>query len=927
MLPDDVRTALLRAQKAVAAGEYEEALRLLDPISNRKAGAARTDELRGEAFAGLGQLDEAVQALQTAAKARPSSALFLRLADVLLRQDALEDARRAFRESLDGDPGPEVRFGARRGLAEVYRRRDRPDRAVRELRKALAVEGEALDGRDEVTLALAARLLELDRVDEAESALAPLAGEPAAAVAEGRILWRRGQGGAALEKFEVALTSAEEIPGLRLDAARAALDAGQPKRAAQLLDGVADSLHVRITRGRIALAQGEHDRARALLDRALDERPDDPDALSAAGWAALEMGDVPAALDRFHHLLTVTDSGANALLGLGASHAQTGELGTARRLMAAAVEQGAGGEARLRLGRILIELEDPAAAIECLSGAENDASDPKVQEVLADAYARLATPVVLPPSGSREPAAILRAARALRERTGASPHLEFLRPDAQRVLDALDAPLDVAILGEFNAGKSTLVNAFVGEVVVPTGVLPTTAHIDVLRFGPRRTAQLHLVNGDIEEVALRDVKKRVKADQGSIDHIEYLYPHPVLRRVHFWDTPGFNALDDDHERQANEALDRAEAIVWVLDATQALAETELTHLQRIHNAPERLVVVVNKVDRLADGELDEVVAHLQAALEHPGYLGIYPVSALECVRAWQADEDATSSGVPALIEALDTQVFDRAGAIKCVDGELSIRSIAQQIAAVADRRGRELEAAAARIDVIRGRIAAERDALATFVEEESSRLEGAFDLLVDVVLREVDETAQPGNRLLDTLFVRPRLDDEDLEFVLGFLQARYDDVLARSRARVQARLRKLDALVGQEVDAIAVGLTSANRRLLSRRTRDWQDRAAAQRRLLTERVHGRYVAIARGRASAPGAERSLRDAARTDGDDERRTILRRVLPEPSGIADAIVAESQEYFTMAGRFCDTLRADLLVMAIEARATATGLENTQ
>ena len=929
MLPDDVRTALIRSQKAIASGEHAEALRLLDPIVNRKAGAARIDELRGTALAALGRHEEAVEALRSAAAARPTPEVFLKLGQVLFEQGAPEDARRAFRESLEGEPPADVRFRARRALAQVYVSRNRPDRGVRELRKALAVESDELgEELGAARIELATCLLSLDRVDEAEAALAPIAGDPAAAATEARILARRGLAPAALARFEAALLH-QPGPELSLDAAASALDAGELDRAAGLLEGLgADA--VATVRGRIAFARGDAQGALDLLTDALVRHPDDPAALGAAGWAALELGDVSLATQRFHHQLTVTRGDAEALEGLGACHAAAGELGTARRQLAAAVEQGAGLSARTRLAQVLIDAGDPAAAVETLTAAEADPDGDKVQDTLALAYARLATPVTLPAVGTRNPAALLQSARALHDRIGAAAHLAGLRERAAAILDALDAPLDVAILGEFNAGKSTLVNALVGEVIVPTGVLPTTAHIDVLRFGPRRAAQLHLHSGEIEEIALRDVKGRVKRDAGSIHHIEYLYPHPTLRRVNFWDTPGFNALDDEHERQAAEALDRAEAIVWVLDATQALAETELTHLERIHNASERLVVVINKIDRLGASEVDEVVEHVGRALSAIGCVGVYPISALAAVEAKtgrDAQDSGDDSGLDTLTAALEEHIFDRAGSIKCVDGVVSLHALAADVRSEANARGESLEAAATAVDEIGRRIQAEQTALReTFVPGEMARLEGAFELLVDVVLREVDETAQPGNRLLDTLFVRPRLDEEDLEFVLGFLEARYDDVLARSAGRVEAQLRETDAVVAQGADGLMRDQSPEHRRLISRRVRDWLDRAAAQRRLLTERVHGRYVAIARGRASAPGAERLLREAARMEPGDDRRAKLRDVMPESGGLADAIVSEGEEYFAMTVRFCDTLRADLLVLAIEARAMATGLEIT-
>ena len=74
--------------------------------------------------------------------------------------------------------------------------------------------------------------------------------------------------------------------------------------------------------------------------------------------------------------------------------------------------------------------------------------------------------------------------------------LPDLERRAQGLRDELDRPLVLAILGEFNAGKSTLVNAFVGADVAPTGILPTTATLKVqvgqaVRGGETVIAVLH----------------------------------------------------------------------------------------------------------------------------------------------------------------------------------------------------------------------------------------------------------------------------------------------------------------------------------------------------------------------------------------------------------------------------------------------------
>ena len=88
-----------------------------------------------------------------------------------------------------------------------------------------------------------------------------------------------------------------------------------------------------------------------------------------------------------------------------------------------------------------------------------------------------------------------------------------------RALEAFDRPLLVAVMGEFNAGKSSFVNALCGAEVAPTGVTPTTATINVLRYGdragsarrlPRRQRASRCAAADVAALlaALRDEEAR-----------------------------------------------------------------------------------------------------------------------------------------------------------------------------------------------------------------------------------------------------------------------------------------------------------------------------------------------------------------------------------------------------------------------------------
>src|SRR5438477_13132039 len=72
---------------------------------------------------------------------------------------------------------------------------------------------------------------------------------------------------------------------------------------------------------------------------------------------------------------------------------------------------------------------------------------------------------------------------------------------ACEALSGDDPPLDVAVLGQFKSGKSSLLNAVLGESVFPVGVVPVTAVITRAAAGPERVVRVTRLDGAVEEIA------------------------------------------------------------------------------------------------------------------------------------------------------------------------------------------------------------------------------------------------------------------------------------------------------------------------------------------------------------------------------------------------------------------------------------------
>jgi GTP-binding protein EngB required for normal cell division len=283
-------------------------------------------------------------------------------------------------------------------------------------------------------------------------------------------------------------------------------------------------------------------------------------------------------------------------------------------------------------------------------------------------------PVVAPATDDRKLAirGVLTDLAAAAEAAG----LPFVARDIRETrLPKLDEErFSVVVLGEFNHGKSTFINALLGAPVLPTGITPTTAILAHLTHGPRASATLVGEDGarrSIDAAALADWLtvdgleaqsagkgagvKAGGARMAEIHHVELTHPAPLLEnRLTVVDTPGVNDINEQRAEITYGYLPRADAAVFLLDATQILTASERQFLEEriLRSTRDRLLFVVAKVDLLSEAELAETLAfarkHLTAIVPEPA---IFPVSAKRALAG-----DRAGSGLDAFVTALGATV-------------------------------------------------------------------------------------------------------------------------------------------------------------------------------------------------------------------------------------------------------------------------------
>lgn len=154
---------------------------------------------------------------------------------------------------------------------------------------------------------------------------------------------------------------------------------------------------------------------------------------------------------------------------------------------------------------------------------------------------------------------------------------DFPEAQMEQVRDAVfhsDHPFLLTLVGPFSSGKSSVINALLGETVLEVGPVPTTDHIAILRYGP--TVQ--------------------KTRTGDISTI--FYPAELLERLSLVDTPGLESVFKEHDDLTQRFLHRADIVLLVMIATQVLTAGNLEFMQHLKEYGKRLIIVVNQTDLL-----------------------------------------------------------------------------------------------------------------------------------------------------------------------------------------------------------------------------------------------------------------------------------------------------------------------------------------
>jgi len=320
----------------------------------------------------------------------------------------------------------------------------------------------------------------------------------------------------------------------------------------------------------------------------------------------------------------------------------------------------------------------------------------------------------------------------------------------------------LVVLGEFNHGKSTFVNALLGSDILPTGITPTTASINHVVHAPSPTAKVVLLTGESKPLEPSQLQEWVTVAGGRAAEVAYVevgFPSELLQNnVVLVDTPGVNDLNEQRAEVTYGYVPRADAVVFLLDAGQALKDSEREFLRSrvLESARDRLIFVLGKMDMLSRDERVAVVDYVRNGLSK---LAPDPVMFPLSARDWTKSQDP-ESGMPELMKYLE-------------------RFLARD-----------------RAQVILDNAAADASRTAAYLENNLGVRMRAYDLDIDELeqrISAVREQLDTSKRKLDELHVRIDADAESIKTQIGL------DLEAFAKSFVQALPGQIDAVDANDV--------------------------------------------------------------------------------------------------------------------------------
>ncbi|MCG3651243.1 dynamin family protein [Aliarcobacter butzleri] len=192
-------------------------------------------------------------------------------------------------------------------------------------------------------------------------------------------------------------------------------------------------------------------------------------------------------------------------------------------------------------------------------------------------------------------------------------------------------PMEVAITGQFSAGKSTFLNALLSRNILPTGITPVTSKVNFINYGEEYKLKITYYSGAQEFAPIESIADFTDQREHEMKDIKYLTlyaPMDILKDISFVDTPGLNSQSQSDTDTTKKVLRDVGGIIWLtlIDNAGKLSEAEVLeeYMQHFKN---KSLCVLNQKDKLTPEQVETTTKYVSEKFGKY-FAKVVPISAM-----------------------------------------------------------------------------------------------------------------------------------------------------------------------------------------------------------------------------------------------------------------------------------------------------------